>query len=388
MFVPILRNLARQPVRSALTILGIAIGVLALVVVGALSTQLSRIVAHSERVQGAVLAFVQQSAAARLQNRRQQLQTELRRIDGVAAVIPEVVVPYDFGPGERERFGPPRLIFGLPPAAAQNVHSMLTIGAGADDISKLPRTVVVGSDFANSQGDGVGAVISLYGSSYRIAGIFEQSFTIFDSAVIAPLSDAQRMLSQALPFSLAARSKPADLVTNFALVLRPHADPSLVAGRVNLIDGLRASDPKRVSAGLEATTKVFDSIVYGAALIALIIGSLSIVNTMTTAVRERTREIGIRKAIGASDGAILTEFIVESALVGAGGGIFGIAAGLVLCALLNAHAQAQGTLQLFDITAGLALGALAFSIVLGAVSGLPSAWTAARLNPTEALRRL
>src|SRR5579872_1340262 len=196
------------------------------------------------------------------------------------------------------------------------------------------------------------------------------------------------MLSQALPFSLAARSKPADLVTNFALVLRPHADPSLVAGRVNLIDGLRASDPKRVSAGLEATTKVFDSIVYGAALIALIVGSLSIVNTMTTAVRERTREIGIRKAIGASDGAILLEFLTESALVGAIGGLLGIVAGIALCALLDAHARSHGSLQLFYVTTGLAAGAFIFSVLLGALSGLPPAWNAARLNPTVALRRL
>jgi putative ABC transport system permease protein len=388
LLVPILRNLARQPIRSALTILGIAIGVLALVVVGALSTQLSRIVTSSERVQDAVLAFVQQSAAARLQNRRVELQNQLRHIDGVAAVIPEVVVPYDYGPGERDRFGPPRLVFGLPPAALRSLRGSLTLAAGTDAIGTLPRTVVVGADFARSEDSGTGAVISLYGSSYRIAGVYQQSFTIFDSAVIAPLPDAQHILQQAAPLSVVARSKPSDLATNFALVLQPHADPSLVAGRVNLIDGLRARDPRRVSAGLQATTRVFDSIVYGAALIALVIGSLSIVNTMTTAVRERTREIGIRKAIGASDAAILTEFIVESAVVGACGGAIGIVAGLALCAILNAHSQAQGSLQLFDITPQLALAALGFSVILGALAGLPSAWTAARLNPTEALRRL
>lgn len=388
MLIPILRNLARQPARSALTILGIAIGVLALVVVGALSTQLSRIVSRSQQVQDAVLAFVQQSAAARLQNHRKQIQSQLLRIDGVRAVIPEVVVPYDYGPGERDRFGPPRLIFGLPSAAMQNIRAVLVIGSGTDRIGNQERAVVVGSDFAHSQSLAIGDVVSLYGSSYRIAGVYQQSFTIFDSAAIIRLADAQRILLQAVPLSMAAHFKPGDLATNFALLLRPNADGSLVAGRVNLIEGLRARDPKSVSAGLAATTRVFDSIVYGAALIALVIGSLSIVNTMTTAVRERTREIGIRKAIGASDEAILAEFIVESACVGAIGGLIGIAAGLALCALLNAHAQAQGSLQLFDLTPGLAVGAFVFSVVLGAVSGLAPAWTAARLNPTVALRRL
>lgn len=154
------------------------------------------------------------------------------------------------------------------------------------------------------------------------------------------------------------------------------------------MEGVRARDPKLVNAGLAATTRIFDSIVYGAAFIALVIGSLSIVNTMTTAVHERTREIGIRKAVGASDGAILLEFLVESATVGACGGIFGLVIALVLCAAFNAHAAAQGSLQLFNVTAWLAVGSLLFSVALGAAAGLPSAWAAARLRPTEALRRL
>ncbi|MDQ6781415.1 MAG: ABC transporter permease [Candidatus Eremiobacteraeota bacterium] len=387
MLLPILRNLLRQPVRSALTVAGIAIGVLALTVVGALSSQLSRIVTRSERVQNAVLAFVQQSAVARLHNRRRQLQAQLSHVDGVAAVIPEVIVPYDYGANERDRFGPPRLIFGLPPAALTLLHSTLNVGAGSDALG-AGRAAAIGSDFARSENATVGDVIALYGSSYRVAGVYQQSFTIFDAAVVVPLPEAQRILLQALPLRLTTRSKGDDLATNFILLLRPGADSSLVAGRVDLIEGLRATDPKRVSAGLAATTRVFNSIVYGAALIALVIGSLSIVNTMTTAVRERTREIGIRKAVGATDGAILVEFITESAFVGTFGGVFGILAGLIICAVLNARAQAQGTLQLFDLSLGLAAAALLFSVVLGAVSGLAPAWSAARLNPTEALRRL
>ncbi len=388
MILPVLRNLRRQPVRSTLTILGIAIGVLALVVVGALSNQLSRIVSRSERAQNAVLAFVQQGAVARLGNRRKELEERLRAVPDVAAVIPEVVVPYDYGPGERDRFGPPRLIFGLPQSALSNLRTTLTLGAGSDDFASHPRSAIAGADFARSEDATLGSTIALYGSSYRVVGIYQQSFTIFDAAIIVPLGDGQRILTQALPFGIIGHSRPSDLATNFALVVKPGADPSLVAGRVNMIEGLRASDPRRLSQNLAATTRVFDSIVYGAALIALIVGSLSIVNTMTTAVRERTREIGIRKAIGASDGAILLEFLTESALVGAIGGLLGIVAGIALCALLDAHARSQGSLQLFYVTTGLAVGAFIFSVLLGALSGLPPAWSAARLNPTVALRRL
>jgi putative ABC transport system permease protein len=385
---PVLRNLARQRVRSALTILGIAIGMMALVVVGALSQQLARIVQRSETLQGVVLAFVQQSAVARLKTRRHELETRLLHTEGVAKVVPEVVLPFNFGPGEQDRFGPPRLIFGLPDVGSQLLRDTLVIRAGTADWRKEPRSVGVGSDFANSEDAGVGSIISLYGSSYLVGAVYDQSFTIFDAGVIVPLPDGQRMLRQALPVGLTPATKPADLATDFILVLRKGADPALVAGRVNFIDGLHANDPRRLNAGLEATSRIFRSIVFGAALIALIIGSLSIVNTMTTAVRERTREIGIRKAIGATDGAIVAEVLLESAVVGGLGGIAGLAAALIFCAAFNAHTASQGSLQLFDITAGLAVGAFLFSVVLGALSGLPPAWTAARLNPTEALRRL
>ena len=72
---------------------------------------------------------------------------------------------------------------------------------------------------------------------------------------------------------------------------------------------------------------MFDSIIFGAAAIALIVGAFSIVNTMTIAVAERTREIGIRKAIGAGDGDILREFLVEASAIGAFGGAIGLPPG-------------------------------------------------------------
>ncbi|MBC5808695.1 MAG: ABC transporter permease [Candidatus Eremiobacter antarcticus] len=388
MISPVLRNLARQRVRSALTILGIAIGMMALVVVGALSQQLARIVQRSETLQGVVLAFVQQSAVARLKTRRHELETRLLHTEGVVKVVPEVVLPFDFGPGEPDRFGPPRLIFGLPDVGSQLLRDTLVMRAGSGDWRKEARSVGVGSDFANSEDAGVGSIISLYGSSYSVGAVYDQSFTIFDAGVIVPLHEGQRMLRQALPANLTPATKAADLATDFILVLRKGTDPALVAGRVNFIEGLHASDPRRLNAGLEATSRIFRSIVFGAALIALIIGSLSIVNTMTTAVRERTREIGIRKAIGATDGAIVAEVLLESAVVGGLGGLAGLAAALIFCAAFNAHTASQGSLQLFYVTPGLALGAFLFSVALGAVSGLPPAWTAARLNPTEALRRL
>ena len=139
---------------------------------------------------------------------------------------------------------------------------------------------------------------------------------------------------------------------------------------------------------MKSTTAIFDAIIFGAALVALIVGAFSIVNTMTIAVAERTREIGIRKAIGATDGAIMREFLVEAAAIGALGGIAGLAIAVGIVAYVDARNAARGELELFAVTPRLALGSLAFAVLLSALAGLVPAFRAARLAPTDALRRL
>jgi putative ABC transport system permease protein len=119
----------------------------------------------------------------------------------------------------------------------------------------------------------------------------------------------------------------------------------------------------------------------------LIVGAFSIVNTMTIAVAERTREIGIRKAIGARDRDVLGEFLIEAAAIGAAGGLAGIIAGALVVAYVDARSAGGGNLALFALSPRVVLGAFAFSVILSIVAGLIPAFSAARLAPTEALRR-
>ncbi len=106
---------------------------------------------------------------------------------------------------------------------------------------------------------------------------------------------------------------------------------------------------------------------------------------MTMSVAERTREIGIRKAIGASDGQVMRQFILESGVIGLLGGLGGLVLGMLVAAAGNAAGAASGQ-ALFLVTTRLMVGSVAFAVVLGVVSGLYPAWHAARLNPVEALR--
>ena len=161
----------------------------------------------------------------------------------------------------------------------------------------------------------------------------------------------------------------------------------MLAARINTVDAVSARDPAEIANAVRSTVGIFDAIVFGAALIALVVGAFSIVNTMTTAVAERTREIGIRKAIGATDTDVLREFLIEAAAIGALGGVAGIVAGALLVSYVDVRSAAAGNVELFALSPRVALGAFAFAIALSILAGVIPAFAAARLAPTEALRR-
>jgi putative ABC transport system permease protein len=384
MIGPVLRNLRSRALRTALTSGGIAIGILALVVVGGLAERLQTIVGKSNSLNSnAMFAFAGALDRASGDVRLDRAAATIRGFHGVRGVVPEVILPY--ATGNDGRFGPPTLIFGFPPEARRFAAQTPSIARGRDLRADDVRAAVIGADFAASEKLGVGAMLALYGNSYHVVGVIEKSFTIFDAAIVVPYASAQALMLQTIPPMVPALPKlPA---TALMIVSAPGTDTGLLARRVVLETGLNARDPKESAANFASATAIFDGIIFGAALIALVIGAFSIVNTMTIAVTERTREIGIRKAIGAGEGDIVREFLVEAAAIGAIGGGAGIAAGALIIVIVNRHNAASGNLELFALTPRLALGSLAFALGLSIVAGLIPAFSAARLDPTDALRR-
>jgi putative ABC transport system permease protein len=106
---------------------------------------------------------------------------------------------------------------------------------------------------------------------------------------------------------------------------------------------------------------------------------------MTMSVSERTREIGVRKAIGASDGQIVRQFLTEAGVIGLIGGVSGLFLGWIAATIVNAALESRN-LDLFVVTPRLAIGAVVFAVVLGLVSGLYPSLHAARMRPVAALR--
>ncbi|MBD3209489.1 ABC transporter permease [Candidatus Woesearchaeota archaeon] len=133
---------------------------------------------------------------------------------------------------------------------------------------------------------------------------------------------------------------------------------------------------------------IVTAVLVGIAAISLVIGAIGIMNTMYTSVLERTREIGIMKAVGAKNSDVLTLFLIESGLLGVAGGIIGILLGAGLASLAAYLAQTVGGFKYLEaqFPFWLILGSLAFSFLVGVAAGVLPARQASRKNPVDSLR--
>src|SRR5262249_60392688 len=139
------------------------------------------------------------------------------------------------------------------------------------------------------------------------------------------------------------------------------------------VSGLNVTIPGELSRLLGASTAFFSALLFGVGALGLVIGGLSLSNTVTAAVFERIGEFGIKRALGATDLHLLREVLGEALRVGVGGGVAGIALALAIGALVDARVVRQGQ-QLFVFSPRLLGFALVFSAVLGALpAGYPPA---------------
>ena len=145
--------------------------------------------------------------------------------------------------------------------------------------------------------------------------------------------------------------------------------------------------PDQILRQLNTILGIVQAVLGGIAAIALLVGGIGIMNSMFTAVLERTREIGVMKAVGARNSDVLHIFLVESGLIGSMGGLVGIIVGFAIAKAVEYGARLAGFSLLsvrLDIT--LVIVALLFSFLIGMLSGALPAYRAARLKPVDALR--
>jgi putative ABC transport system permease protein len=169
-----------------------------------------------------------------------------------------------------------------------------------------------------------------------------------------------------------------DAVQQISTVLR-------LRHRITGEDDFTVSSQQEVIEALEETTNTFVVFLGSIASISLLVGGIGIMNIMLVSVTERTREIGIRKAMGAKRGDILLQFVSEATLLSLGGGGIGVLLGLALSQLLDGRSLAGQSFQTV-FSGNVALLALVVSAAIGLFFGIYPAIRAARLHPIDALR--
>jgi putative ABC transport system permease protein len=220
--------------------------------------------------------------------------------------------------------------------------------------------------------------------TFTVVGVLNKTLTAPDSGALITLHDAQTIMGDSLPVALKQAIDPYQLAQGMTVYGKPGVNLDALSDKINAqVTDVKATKPSVLVQSFKSSGAIFTAITTVAALLALVIGGLSVVNTMLMAVTERVREIGLKKAIGARTGNIVREFVAESTLIGVVGGVLGFAIGAAITMLLGNAAGPDG---LFLITPRLALLSLGFAVVLGAVAGVLPAYRASRLDPVIALR--
>ncbi len=387
------RNLRRRKLRSFLTLSGIALGAFALTVMGALSENFNRQINSLEEFLSEQVLVRPKGSNAFFSagNLPVSMVGELERLDGVKVAVPSIEVSFDEDPGES--FGPPYALNGVDIGRAlRSPLADLELASGRLLQPGERWKVVLGSELARIAGEREklgrhvrpGDRVTIREHEWEVVGVGKATATPVDQFGVASIEDARVIVKETDPFI-----NINGITGEIQVYPVEGVDPNELADSVEATVGDRGLvfPPQRSVEQIQSQIAIFNAIILGSALVALLVGGVAIINTMVFSVTERTREIGIKKAIGASRRDILREFLSESAILAFAGGILGGLAGYLFTLALNTSTRESGVIA-FSVTPRLALFVFLLSLAIGVGAGLLPARRAARIDPVRALRTL
>jgi putative ABC transport system permease protein len=383
-----LRGLAANKLRSALTMLGILIGVAAVILLVAVGNGSAQAINQRIEALGTNTITVMSSGrgGSPLTTAIADALTDPVLAPDVASVSPVVsasaTLTFEGADHEVSQF------VGTTPGWFASSNTPVGSGAGftADDEAQGRRVLVLGRTAAGELfpgADPVGRQVTVGGALFTVVGVLaEKSSTGFqdgNDTAVAPLSAVRQVLTgygSLTSILVGARSPDrVDAVqSQVATILDQRLD--VAAGATT---PYRIQNAAQLLATQTETADTFTTLLGAVAAISLLVGGIGITNIMLVTVTERTREIGIRKALGAPRRVILTQFLIEAMLLSVLGGVLGVAA-----ALIGSSFEIVGVKPVIvPSSVGLALGV---SIAIGLFFGGLPAGRAARLRPIDALR--
>lgn len=378
-----LGGIMSNKLRSALTMLGVILGVSAVIILVSLVEGSTQQVTERIQSMGSNLLSVNIRGRGNMGYLTYEDVVKWQDFQGVSKVAPSISVQMQAKFGNKTK---DVSIEGTSPDYhdVRNIYPVKGRGLNALDVEFREKVAVIGANVATElfgDFDPIGEDIKLKGLNYRVVGILEAKGSTIggsgDDTVLIPVSSAENLTGTRGIRRAYVQAESPETVQEVLdklneVLLNKYKDPN----------NYNVFNQTEMLATVNQVTTMLSLMLGGIASIALLVGGIGIMNIMLVTVTERTREIGIRKAIGAKKRHILYQFLVEAVVISSIGGIFGIIFGLAVGETITIFVSALS----MKISAMVVLIAFSFSAMVGIVFGVYPANKAAKLHPIEALR--